>query len=153
MNNGSTISTIEHVSREKVLAVMAAAKTRVRVSAAGCHEWTGSRLPTGYGRLRVGNRTVYAHRFFYEATVGRIEHGLCIDHLCRNRSCVNLAHLEAVTPAVNIRRERVLRPRKEACIRGHLFTQKNTYITAQGCRSCRECHRLKAQAARDRRAQ
>jgi hypothetical protein len=47
---------------------------------------------------------IRAHRFAYELLVGPIPEGLVIDHLCRNRRCVNPAHLEPVTAEENWRR-------------------------------------------------
>lgn len=74
----------------------------------GCWIWVGVRH-FGYGRFMVSTRReapkcVAAHRFSYERLVGPIPLGLDLDHLCRNRACVNPAHLEPVTRQVNIAR-------------------------------------------------
>lgn len=64
-----------------------------------CWPWVGSRDPYGYGRLKINGKFRGAHRLAYELSVGSIPEGLEIDHLCRNRCCVNPAHLEPVTHA------------------------------------------------------
>lgn len=71
----------------------------------GCWLWSGSKRG-GYGRLNLTEvgKTVEAHRASYEFHVEPIPEGLELDHLCRNRSCINPAHLEPVTNAENIRR-------------------------------------------------
>jgi hypothetical protein len=53
--------------------------------------------------------SVSPHRFAYELLVGPIPAGLVLDHLCRNRLCVNPNHLEPVTNSENPRRGRVAR--------------------------------------------
>lgn len=74
---------------------------------ADCWEWQGSLNGNGYGQMYIGSRTdgsrrnTMAHRVSYETFVGEIPEGLVIDHLCRNKRCVNPAHLEAVTNKVN----------------------------------------------------
>lgn len=73
----------------------------------GCWIWLASKTK-GYGALgrRIDGRnvTLQAHRVAYELAVGAIPDGLVLDHLCRNPSCVNPAHLEPVTNAENLRR-------------------------------------------------
>lgn len=70
----------------------------------GCWRWAGSISGTGYGYFSFCSQTVYAHRIGYEFFVERIPDGLFLDHLCRNRACVNPDHLEPVTQRVNVLR-------------------------------------------------
>lgn len=117
-----------------------------------CWLWTGylhSPEAGGYGRLTVDGREVLAHRYAYELLVGPIPGGLPLDHLCRVTLCVNPAHLEPVTHAVNIHRGfsiQAFNARKTHCIRGHEFTPENTLIRPEGGRRCRICTR-RTQAA------
>lgn len=73
----------------------------------GCWEWTATVNVNGYGSTQLGGRKgkrVYAHRLSYEAYKGSIPEGLDLDHLCRNRKCVNPDHLEAVSRKINAHR-------------------------------------------------
>ncbi len=45
-----------------------------------------------------------AHRVEYEKRVRPILEGLTLDHLCKERGCVNPAHLQPVSLAENCRR-------------------------------------------------
>ncbi len=69
----------------------------------GCWHWTGAKTDKGYGRFYL-NGNKHAHRISYELLIGPIPNGLVIDHLCRNPSCVNPAHLEPVTHVENVKR-------------------------------------------------
>jgi HNH endonuclease len=69
-----------------------------------CWLWTASRLKNGYGCFRIGGKTLGAHRVAYEIVVGPIPAGTDLDHLCSVKHCVNPAHLEVVTRAVNMKR-------------------------------------------------
>jgi hypothetical protein len=131
-------------------------KARV-VPCGGCWEWTGVVSGNGYGRFDVYAgpkprdwRTLYAHRFAYELLVGPIPPGLHIDHLCRNRLCVNPTHLEPVTQAENNRRGRspiAANLAKTHCLRGHELRGDNVRLTPGGRgRVCRTCHREKESA-------
>lgn len=99
-------STAQLLLRNKFAALI---EGRYVVADSGCWEWIGSRWQrNGYGmvRLRVGkrNRGTCAHRASWIAHRGAIPDNLQIDHLCRNRKCVNPEHLEPVTGQENIRR-------------------------------------------------
>ena len=75
----------------------------------GCWLWMGC-LRNGYGVLMVSKKAEYAHRLSYERFRGSIPAGLDIDHLCRNRACVNPDHLEPVTRGENVRRSPITKP-------------------------------------------
>lgn len=70
----------------------------------GCWLWTASVNWKNYGMLGHNGKVKKAHRVSYELYVGTIPEGMHIDHLCRQRSCVNPYHLELVTPGENVRR-------------------------------------------------
>ena len=110
----------------------------------GCWEFNGATSPGGYGFVRVSGKNLYAHRFVYEQMVADIPDGLQLDHLCRNRRCVNPAHLEPVTPRINTLRgtsAQAINAAKTECIRGHKLSGDNVRIDKTGRRICRRCKR------------
>ena len=113
--------------------------------AAPCWIWQGYVLPTGYGQLIIRQRKWRAHRYMWTMMRGPIPDGLDLDHLCRNRLCINPQHLEPVT-----RRENLLRgegfagvnARKTHCAHGHPFDGLNTgRRTGRSGRFCLACSR------------
>ena len=117
--------------------------SRIDKIPSGCWVWTGSIMQCGYGRMKVDNKTVLAHRLAYELMVGPIPEGLEIDHLCRNRACVNPEHLEPVTGQVNTLRGETIAASNAAkthCPKGHPYNESNTFLRSSG-RGCRECGR------------
>ncbi len=91
----------------------------------GCWIWSGVRLPSGYGVISRGvGRRMYAHRAMYEYFKGPIPSGHEIDHRCRNKSCVNPEHLEAVIRRVNTQRYWAQRWTEEThCAAGHAYAE------------------------------
>ena len=133
----------------------------------GCWDWTGYVMPNGYGKLTIpGSRSNLAHRLMYEELVGPIPKGLDIDHLCRNRACVNPEHMEPVTRQINLSRSPIIRqmlaaktaaaaereaqrrakllanPKhnryKTHCPSGHPYDEENTrwYRNSRRCKAC-----------------
>lgn len=110
-----------------------------------CWPWTGSLNPNGYGTFFPKTRKPEgAHRFAYRLVVGEPPSGTELDHLCRNPSCVNPAHLDPVTHRENVLRgvsPAAVYAASAACIAKHDLTPENTYVRPNGSRHCRECKR------------
>lgn len=109
-----------------------------------CWFYAGHINSNGYGLVFSEGKRIYAHRVMYEAHKNGVPKGLQIDHLCRNRRCVNPEHLEPVSRKDNILRGNgltAINARKTHCINGHPFDKMNTYIVIAG-RKCRECIRI-----------
>jgi hypothetical protein len=105
-----------------------------------CWQWQGSCDQHGYGQFNILQpdgywRPLRAHRFMYQIFHHADPGVLCIDHLCRNRRCVNPWHLEAVTKRVNTERGA---SKKTHCKHGHEMSGYN--VMAVVTRVCRECH-------------
>jgi hypothetical protein len=117
----------------------------------GCWEWTAFLLRGGYGQFvfRDGStKLIRSHRFAYELLVGPIPDGLVLDHLGRNRACVNPDHLEPVTNAENIARGS--RATQTHCKRGHELSPENLLATTKyrRCRICNALHQIRAHRER-----
>lgn len=113
-----------------------------------CIEWGGHIGKRGYGVLsltlpngKISHYTV--HRIIYRIYYGSLNSRLVIDHICRNRKCVNPKHLRQVTRNINSSENSTSPPAinklKRYCKRGHKFTIKNTHRNKEGNRACKEC--------------
>jgi hypothetical protein len=103
-----------------------------------CWEWLGYKNPKGYGKVNLSRveckdskkRLKLAHRIAYAFTVGLIPDDMTIDHLCKNRSCVNPSHMEVVTRGENVLRGDTVSARnknKTHCPKGHEYLHSNIY--------------------------
>ena len=97
---------------------------------------------TGYGRLDDTNASYSAHRISLEYYKGNLDSNLVIDHLCRNRICINPWHLEQVTNEENIKRGEssiAENKYKTHCPQNHEYTEENTYRDKKSKRYCKKC--------------
>lgn len=126
---------------------------KIALTDAGCIEWIASRNNNGYGTFATGNGySTLAHRWSYEYHVGPIPVGKVLDHLCRNRACVNPEHLEPVSTQENLLRAVGMgqaNTAKTHCPAGHPYSGENLYLAPSRLnRMCRACRREKARKAK-----
>jgi hypothetical protein len=107
-------------------------------------------IRNGYGVICIGGQML-AHRYMYLRLVGEIT-APTLDHLCRNRGCVNPAHMEQVSQRENVLRGvglTAINAKKTICKRGHPLTGKNVMWRSKPsvmrqCRACKNERRRKA---------
>ena len=103
----------------------------------------------GYVVIRTGTgsarRSIPAHKLMYEVHIGAVPDGLVLDHLCRNRACVNPWHLEPVSHQTNILRGVGCAPSyaaRDRCKNGHSLAGENLFMRSNGGRGCRACQAM-----------
>jgi hypothetical protein len=68
----------------------------------GCIQWVAGIDASYYGEFYVApDKIIYAHRYAWEADRGPIPDGLQVDHLCHNRGCVNVKHMQLIKMTEN----------------------------------------------------
>lgn len=123
---------------------------RLTIDTSGCLIWTGRRLPKGYGQITVGGKNKMVHRLMHQLYNGPVPPGWEVDHLCRVPACAAPAHLEAVTPEENRRRQTLAHT---TCRRGHPITPGNVGSdgpknpTSRRCLTCRRTDQRARRAA------
>jgi len=118
-----------------------------------CWLWTASRDPSGYGQ--GPGRAKKAHRVIYEMFVGPIPKGMVLDHICRQRGCVNPLHLRPVTNRQNLLADGskslpAVYAHRTHCSHGHPYSGKNLRLDKYGYRYCRACGRAADAVKRER---
>lgn len=105
-----------------------------KTAPSNCVVWTGAMNSRGYGMFRHDGESTLVHRLAWEESNGPIPDGLTIDHLCRNRLCLNLDHLEVVSKTENTRRHFQAVTK---CLRGHdlTFRTRGAHVERR-CATC-----------------
>jgi HNH endonuclease len=117
-----------------------------------CWLWNGYVMNAGYGAFSTRKGTELVHRWSYEYHIQPIPSKMTIDHLCRNKICVNPDHMEVVTRTENIRRcgltgVALKESKKTHCPQGHSYAEygvrtPNGYTkfgTKKYARRCNKC--------------
>jgi hypothetical protein len=100
----------------------------------------------GYTYTEYNGKTRGTHRVEWIKANGEIPEGLVVDHLCRNRACINLKHLRLITQRENIMAGLHSIDNRNHCNKGHLFIKENIMVRKNGRRECAECNRVRANA-------
>jgi hypothetical protein len=107
-----------------------------------CWEWTGAKCK-GHGVMRTYGKQERVHRLVYEHEFGHIPAGFDIHHTCVNRSCVNPAHLKALSRRDHVHSHvnglAATNSRKTHCPKGHPLSGYNLKVNNAGSRTCRTC--------------
>lgn len=117
----------------------------------GCMEWVGAMLPNGYGQVGFRGKLWVAHRAFWVFMGKPDPGGFDLDHLCRNRKCINPDHLELVSRGDNLRRGFIAR----GCKNGHPYSPEDFSVVkrSNGIQElrCKVCHRERNRKAKQAR--
>lgn len=104
---------------------------------------TNKTRSNGYGFMYYSpkRKSIKAHRAAWMLTNGPVPKGMVLDHICRNRACINLKHLRVVTQRENIMAGLHNIDNRSHCNQGHPFIKENIMVRKNGRRECAECNR------------
>ncbi|MDX2309344.1 MAG: HNH endonuclease [Hyphomicrobium sp.] len=117
-------------------------------SADDCWPWLGPLNAKGYGRFAANGSVEMAHRSSVRLSGRDIPPGFEVDHICRNRRCVNPSHLRVVTHQENLLSGQTIAAANAAkthCRKGHPLSTGNL-VQGSGKRVCKECRRARSEA-------
>lgn len=117
----------------------------IRPDLGPCLVYIGASNGNGYGQFRYNDRNGYAHRYAWERVNGPIPQGMTIDHLCMNRACVRVEHLEVVSGVENYRRGV---SNRKVCQNGHPLEGNRVAGTLAMCERCDREGRARRDRAR-----
>jgi len=116
----------------------------------GCWNWGRSFSSNGYGNAYFNKKYILAHRLSYMAHKGPLIPEQQIDHLCRNKACINPDHLEQVSQQMNIRRAFGGVEDLSLCPKGH--DRAFSHLDKRGSLVCRLCANSSSRASKHRHA-
>lgn len=110
-----------------------------------CWQWNKSLVCFGYGQFSVNGKNYRAHRYSLLIHGVEIPQDMVVDHICKNRGCVNPEHLRVVTNRINVLENSNSTPaqliKRTHCKNGHPLSGSNLRMYKQTIRRCRECNK------------
>ncbi len=110
-----------------------------------CWIWIRGMFRDGYGAFVLKGKTRRAHRVAYEMVHGVVlTPDQFLHHLCKNKACVNPAHLEITYQLTHVDSAIYGNKQKTYCPHGHKYTPENTYWNKGNSRECLQCKLIRS---------